>query len=253
MVSSREMQLSKEKCSDSGLSSPLQIGALYQTYPLCPASLCNRLLLDQGFSCQGRWHSPVIKVVPVLPLARQAFRLWVPSAQLQTSATSVLSDSSLLCSQKFGIFSCLFVLISTSIGLKKSASSTYKHCLKKGLKMPFLHEQLFELGGGQATSPVGYEGFGHVGEIKCSRLWDVLLVCWLFEKGRMCILGKLRLGRISMECLLCQPWDFLVLPDRQYLRGSGEQESYSPGILFYVGIKPEASKHSKNIVQQTDK
>lgn len=80
--------------------------------------------------------------------------------------------------------------------------------------MPFLHEQLFELGGGQATSPVGYEGFGHVGEIKCSRLWDVLLVCWLFEKGRMCILGKLRLGRISMECLLCQPWDFLVLPDR---------------------------------------
>lgn len=64
----------------------------------------------------------------------------------------------------------------------------------------------------------------------------------------MCILGKLRLGTISIESLLCQPWDFPVLPDREYLKGSRELESYVPGILFYVEIKPATSKHSKIII-----
>lgn len=64
----------------------------------------------------------------------------------------------------------------------------------------------------------------------------------------MCILGKLRLGIISMESLLCQPWDFPVLPDREYLRGSRELTSYAPGILFHVEIKPATIKHSKIIL-----
>jgi len=64
----------------------------------------------------------------------------------------------------------------------------------------------------------------------------------------MCILGKLRLGTISVESLPCQPWDFPVLPDREYLRGRRELESCAPGILFYAKIKPATSKHSKIIL-----
>lgn len=66
----------------------------------------------------------------------------------------------------------------------------------------------------------------------------------------MCILGKLRLGTISMGSLLCQPWDFPVLPDRECLRGSRELESCVPGTLFYVEIRPATSKHTKIILQQ---
>lgn len=70
------------------------------------------------------------------------------------------------------------------------------------------------------------------------------------RRGKMCILRKLRLGIISMESLLWQPWDFPALPDREYLRGSRELTSYAPGILFYL---PATSKHSKIILQQMGK
>lgn len=77
-------------------------------------------------------------------------------------------------------------------GLTKSAPSTYKHFFKEELEVPFLHEWLSELSSGQAASSVGYNEFSHVGE--SSKLWKVLLVYWLFKKGKLHILGKLRLG-----------------------------------------------------------
>lgn len=58
--------------------------------------------------------------------------------------------------------------------------------------MPLLYEGLFELSSGQATSSVGYSEFIHMGEMKCFRLWNALLVCWLFKKGENVHLGKIK-------------------------------------------------------------
>lgn len=56
--------------------------------------------------------------------------------------------------------------------------------------MPFLYEWLVELSSRQATSSVGHSEFSHAGEMKCGRLYNTLLVCWLFKKGENVHLGK---------------------------------------------------------------
>lgn len=82
-------------------------------------------------------------------------------------------------------------------------------------------------------------------EKQSSRLWNVLLVYWLFKKGKLCILGKLRLGKVSIESLLWQPWDFPSAPRLGIFKRKQRTRK-----LFYVGVKPERSKHSKTILQQ---
>lgn len=100
--------------------------------------------------------------------------------------------------------------------------------------MSFLCEWLFGLSSGQVTN-CGLVRINHTGQNKSVRLWNALLVCWLFKKGENTHLWK----------CLCQLWGFSILSDREYLRGSRELESYAPGILFYVEIKPATSKYRK--------